>query len=84
MQPVSPTSAYHLRVSTASQFDYTDALFYDVYTHVSDMHLADVGVDVEWTEVDVFADTTPATWGKTREYFAMRHYRLPVGKMRTV
>ncbi|KAK7692775.1 hypothetical protein QCA50_004408 [Cerrena zonata] len=62
----------------------TNALFYDVYTQVSEMHLADVGVNIEWSEVDVFADTTPATWGKTREYFAMRHYRLPIGKMRTV
>ena len=32
----------------------TDPLFYDVYTHVSELHLADVGIDIEWTDVDVF------------------------------
>ena len=31
-----------------------DALFYDVYTQVSDLHLAEVGIDVEWTDVNVF------------------------------
>ncbi|KAI9060292.1 S-adenosyl-L-methionine-dependent methyltransferase [Trametes sanguinea] len=61
----------------------TNATFYDVYTHVSDLHLADVGIDVEWSDVDVFEGDTDR-WGKTREYFAMRTYRLPVGRMRTL
>ncbi|EMD37365.1 hypothetical protein CERSUDRAFT_114038 [Gelatoporia subvermispora B] len=61
----------------------TNALFYDVYTHVSDLHLADVGIDVEWTDVDVF-EGEDDRWGKTKEYFAMRLYRLPIGKMRTL
>ncbi|KAI0663606.1 S-adenosyl-L-methionine-dependent methyltransferase [Cubamyces menziesii] len=60
----------------------TNALFYDVYRHVSDLHLADVGIDVEWSDVDVFEGDTDR-WGKTREYFAMRTYRLPVGRMKT-
>ncbi|KAI0705002.1 S-adenosyl-L-methionine-dependent methyltransferase [Cerioporus squamosus] len=59
----------------------TNALFYDVYTHVSELHLADIGIDVEWSDVDVFEGDTDR-WGKTREYFAMRTYRLPVGKMK--
>ncbi|EIW63412.1 protein-arginine N5-methyltransferase [Trametes versicolor FP-101664 SS1] len=59
----------------------TNALFYDVYRHVSDLHLADVGIDVEWSDVDVFEGDTDR-WGKTREYFAMRTYRLPTGRMR--
>ncbi|CDO74448.1 hypothetical protein BN946_scf184979.g3 [Trametes cinnabarina] len=61
----------------------TNATFYDVYTHVSELHLADVGIDVEWSDVDVFEGDTDR-WGKTREYFAMRTYRLPVGRMRTL
>ncbi|KZT11035.1 S-adenosyl-L-methionine-dependent methyltransferase [Laetiporus sulphureus 93-53] len=61
----------------------TNALFYDVYRHVSELHLADVGVDVEWSDVDVFAGDDDR-WGKTREYFAQRLYRLPVGKMRAI
>ncbi|KAH9858826.1 hypothetical protein C2E23DRAFT_800271 [Lenzites betulinus] len=60
----------------------TNALFYDVYRHVSDLHLTDVGIDVTWSDVDVFEGDTDR-WGKTREYFAMRTYCLPVGRMRT-
>lgn len=60
-----------------------DALFYDVYTHVSELHLAEVGIDVEWSDVDVFAGNDDR-WGNTREYFAMRLYRLPIGKMKSV
>jgi len=61
----------------------TNALFYDVYTHVADLHLADVGIDIEWSDVDVTAGSDER-WGKTREYFALPLYRLPVGKMRTI
>ncbi|KAH9839535.1 S-adenosyl-L-methionine-dependent methyltransferase [Rhodofomes roseus] len=61
----------------------TNALFYDVYTRVSDLHLADVGIDIEWTDVDVF-EGGEDRWGETREYFAQRFYRLPVGKMRAI
>ena len=56
-------------------------MFYDVYTHVSELHLADVGIDVEWSDVDVFSGSEHR-WGKTREYFGQRLYRLPIGKMR--
>ncbi|KAI0699562.1 S-adenosyl-L-methionine-dependent methyltransferase [Cytidiella melzeri] len=59
----------------------TNAMFYDVYTHVSELHLAEVGLDVEWSDVDVFSDSG-YRWGKTREYFGRRLYRLPVSKMR--
>ncbi|EPT05046.1 hypothetical protein FOMPIDRAFT_1112516 [Fomitopsis schrenkii] len=61
----------------------TNALFYDVYTRVSDLHLADVGVDVAWSDVDVFEGGADR-WGETREYFAQRFYRLPVGRMRAI
>ncbi|KAI0342106.1 S-adenosyl-L-methionine-dependent methyltransferase [Trametopsis cervina] len=61
----------------------TNATFYDVYTRVSELHLAEVGLDVEWSDVDVFSDSIHR-WGKTREYFGQRHYRLPIGRMRTM
>ncbi|KAH9930378.1 hypothetical protein B0H21DRAFT_761556 [Amylocystis lapponica] len=61
----------------------TNALFYDVYTHVSDLHLADVGIDVEWNDVEVTAGSD-VRWGATREYFVLPIYRLPIGKMRTI
>ncbi|KAI1784102.1 arginine methyl transferase [Ganoderma leucocontextum] len=59
----------------------TNAMFYDVYRHVSELHLADVGIDVEWSDVDAFEGDVDR-WGKTREYFAMRTYRLPIGRMK--
>lgn len=58
-----------------------DALFYDVYTHVADLHLAAVGIDVEWTDVDVAAQEA-VRWGETQKYFSMRLYRLPIGRIR--
>ncbi|KAF8516042.1 arginine methyl transferase [Gautieria morchelliformis] len=59
----------------------TNALFYDVYTQLSELHLKDAGVDIEWTDVDVEDDVAENRWGGTREYFKVRLYRLPVGKM---
>ena len=35
----------------------------------------------ENVDVDVFEGDVDR-WGKTREYFAMRTYRLPIGKMK--
>jgi len=60
-----------------------NALFYDVYTRLSDLHLADIGVDVDWSDVDV-THTNKDRWGKTREYFTMPIYRLPEGRMRAM
>ena len=58
-----------------------DALFYDVYTQLSELHLKDAGVDIEWSDVDVPDDAVESRWGDTRGYFEVRLYRLPVGKM---
>lgn len=61
----------------------SDALFYDVYTHVSELHLANVGIDIEWSDVDVSAGSEHR-WGETKEYFGSGLYRLPIGKMRVL
>lgn len=64
---------------------FLDPLFYDVYTHLSELHLSDVGVDVAWSDVDVTStseETTKDRWGDTREYFTLPVYRLPIGQMR--
>jgi len=58
-----------------------DALFYDVYTRISDLNLADIGLDVEWSDVDITTDEEER-WGKSREYFTMPIYRLPIAKMK--
>ncbi|KAJ3988552.1 arginine methyl transferase [Lentinula detonsa] len=59
----------------------TNALFYDVYTHVAELHLADVGIDVSWKDVRISDDKNLDRWGKTREYFSLPSYRLPIGRM---
>ena len=51
---------------------------------MSDLHLADVGIDVAWSDVDVFSEGGGERWGETREYFGQRFYRLPVGRMRAM
>jgi len=58
-----------------------DTLFYDIYTQLSELHLRDAGIDVEWSDVDVEGGMTEDRWGSTRSYFKARFYRLPVGKM---
>jgi hypothetical protein len=58
-----------------------DALFYDVYTHLAELHLATIGIDVEWMDVDV-ATQEVVRWGETRRYFSVRLYRLPIGRIR--
>jgi type IV protein arginine methyltransferase len=52
-----------------------------VYTQLAELHLKDAGVEVEWTDVDVDDNAMENRWGDTREYFKVRYYRLPVGKM---
>jgi len=58
-----------------------DALFYDVYTHIAELNLADIGLDVEWYDVDVTTDDEDR-WGQSRSYFSLPIYRLPIAKMK--
>ncbi|KAH8988028.1 S-adenosyl-L-methionine-dependent methyltransferase [Lactarius akahatsu] len=60
----------------------TNALFYDVYTHLAELHLSELGIDVEWEDIDVATMPGEVRWGNTREYFAMRLYRLPICRTR--
>lgn len=57
-------------------------MFYDVYTHISDMHLLDVGLDIQWSDVNIATDSQENRWGQSRQYFSLPTYRLPIGKMR--
>lgn len=59
-----------------------DAFFYDIYTHISELHLVSVGLEVEWSDVDVAANDD--RWGRSREYFSLPIYRLPLGRMKLV
>jgi len=60
----------------------TNASFYDVYSHIAEIHLEEVGVGIDWHQVDVMDDADGSRWGDTQEYFAMRFYQLPIGKIR--
>jgi len=59
----------------------TNALFYDIYTNLAELHLTNVGLTVEWNDVDVGCDDETDRWSGTRKYFGMRFYRLPVAYM---
>jgi protein arginine N-methyltransferase 2 len=62
----------------------TDALFYDVYSKLSELHLAELGMDVAWADVrvaDEDADADGGRWGASRKYFTLPWYRLPVVSM---
>ncbi|KAK4229025.1 putative arginine N-methyltransferase [Podospora fimiseda] len=59
------------------------AICYDVYTKVSELHLADAGLDVEWQVIDVdvseLAKAGEGEWeGVRRRYWTLDKYRLPV------
>ncbi len=43
------------------------------------LHLSDVGLDVQWYDVDV--SNEDGRWGSSREYFTVPTYRLPIGIM---
>lgn len=59
-----------------------DALFYDVYTQLSELHLKNIGIDVTWSDVDVIGDSeNQDKWNGTRSYFGLRLYRLPIGTL---
>jgi protein arginine N-methyltransferase 2 len=59
----------------------TNALFYDVYNHLVELHLLGVGLNVRWSELDVNNEEGEDRWGTTREYFSLPLYRLPLGRM---
>ena len=61
---------------------FTDPSFYDIYTHISELHLANVGFDVDWSDIDVSLNIDEDRWGQSREYFSLPIYRLPIGKMK--
>ena len=61
---------------------FTDPTFYDIYTHISDLHLANIGLNVDWSDIDVSLDSDEDRWGQSREYFSLPIYRLPIGRMK--
>lgn len=56
----------------------TNPLFYDVCSRMTEIHLADIGLEVQWTDVDARPRNHDERWGKSREYFTVPIYRLPL------
>jgi protein arginine N-methyltransferase 2 len=70
------------RVLTSTKLTRADALFYDVYSKLSELHLAELGMDVAWADVRVAdEDADGGRWGASRKYFTLPWYRLPVVSM---
>ncbi|KXN92459.1 Arginine N-methyltransferase 2 [Leucoagaricus sp. SymC.cos] len=77
-------SGSHARFSFFNGLGATNPLFYDVYSHISELHLADIGLGVQWSEVDVRPQKHDERWGKSREYFTVPIYRLPLAYLSTL
>lgn len=58
----------------------TSRFFYDVYTEVSEVHLREMGLTTEWSEVEVGAGAVGVWEGTERRYWSAEvgAYRLPI------
>jgi protein arginine N-methyltransferase 2 len=45
------------------------------------MHLQKIGLDVDWNDIDVTAEDEER-WLRSRQYFSLPLYRLPIVKLR--
>ena len=61
----------------------TDPLFYDVYSRIAEIHLTDIGLGVQWIDVDVRPQSYDERWAKSKEYFTAPIYRLPLAYLST-
>jgi len=60
-----------------------DPTIYAVSSMLADMHLDDVGLDVEWTDVPIEQSLAEEVWrGVRRKYWELPSYKLPIAKMR--
>lgn len=78
------TSGFNYIEISRSLTVWTDPLFYDVYAHIVELHLADIGLDVQWSDVDVRPRKYEERWGRSREYFTVPVYRLPLAYLSTL
>jgi len=68
----------HSRFSFFNGLGATNPTIYDVYTRVAEVHLADAGFNVKWSDVDVSEQLAGHRWGDSRPYFTCPTYRLPL------
>jgi len=55
----------------------TNALFYDVYTRLAELQLGDIGLSVQWSDVEVHGEDN-TIWSGSRKYFSLPFFRLPI------
>ncbi|KAK8844678.1 arginine N-methyltransferase 2 [Kwoniella newhampshirensis] len=61
----------------------TNATIYSVSSALAELHLEDVGLEVEWHDVLIPESLREEVWkGVRRRYWELPGYRLPIGKMR--
>lgn len=70
----------HSRFSFFNGLGATNPTIYDTYTHVSSLHLSQVGLSISdeaWYDVDLYDGHDQEKWGKTRKYWSekVRFYR---------
>ncbi|KAG9049565.1 Arginine N-methyltransferase 2 [Tulasnella sp. UAMH 9824] len=58
----------------------TNALFYDVYSRLAEMHLKDFGLSTVWSDLEV-PGPEDSIWSGSRKYFSLPIYRLPICRM---
>lgn len=77
-QPVHPLLLFAIK----DNHQLPDALFYDVFTNIAELHLSQVKISMTWSDVFVGDETEEESrWKRSREYFSLPLYRLPVGKL---
>jgi len=60
----------------------SDATIYAVSCGLAELHLEDVGLNVEWHDVTIPESQRSEVWkGVRRRYWDLPGYRLPLGKM---
>ena len=59
-----------------------DPTIYSVASALAELHLEDVGLNVEWHDVPIAESLREEVWnGVTRRYWELPSYRLPIAKM---
>jgi protein arginine N-methyltransferase 2 len=77
---VSPVSS--LRHERARVRLTTDPTIYSVASALAELHLEDVGLNVEWHDVPIAESLREEVWkGVRRRYWELPSYRLPIARM---
>jgi protein arginine N-methyltransferase 2 len=60
----------------------SDPTIYSVSSNLAEMHLEDVGLSTEWTDVAIPESLREEVWkGVRRRYWDLPGYRLPISRM---